>query len=63
MNFNYKLFNLLDMSEENNAIEIKENVIYYYYGNGTKFYTSNLSFAETRSTYYGSNEVYVEKLN
>jgi hypothetical protein len=50
------------MSEENNT-EVKENVIYYYFANNIKLYTSNLSFAQNRAIHYGSNDVYVEKVD
>lgn len=44
-------------------IETIDNVIYYYYDkNKTKFYTANSIFAEARASFYGTNDVYVEKV-
>lgn len=46
--------------------ESTENVvveIYYYYNDkNQRMYTSNPIFAESRAQYYGTNEVFVEKV-
>jgi hypothetical protein len=45
-------------STENVAVEI----YYYYNDKNQRLYTSNAIFAESRAQYYGTNEVFVEKV-
>lgn len=41
--------------------QTEENYLYYYIGNGKKYWTSNPDFARLRSIYYKTFDVYVEK--
>ena len=50
------------MSNENNTVNIEDNVIYFYYVNGEKFWTPNPTFAQSRSNTYGDGKVYVQKV-
>lgn len=43
--------------------EIKEVEMYYYISDGKHLWTSNLMFAEIRSSHYGSDNVYVETVS
>ncbi len=43
------------MSEDTKTVEM-----YAYFGNGQELWTSNPTFAEVRSKFYGTNKVYVE---
>jgi hypothetical protein len=42
--------------------EVKEVEMYFYIVNGSKLWTSNLVFAQLRASRYGTNDVYVEKI-
>jgi hypothetical protein len=42
---------------------IKEIEMYYYIVNGKQLWTSNELFAHIRANHYGSENVYIEKIN
>lgn len=44
-------------TEDNKTVEM-----YFYIAEGKELWTSNLSFANLRSQYYGSLDVYVENI-
>jgi len=51
------------MNEEIKEVkEVKEVEMYFYIVNGSKLWTSNLVFAQLRASRYGTNDVYVEKI-
>jgi hypothetical protein len=48
-----------ELTQEN---EPKVIEMYSYIANGKQLWTSNLSFAQIRADFYGTNVVYVEKV-
>lgn len=40
---------------------VDENLYYYLDDNGKKYHTSNFEFAQVRATFYGTENVYIEK--
>tara|TARA_R110000868_G_scaffold389637_1_gene658971 strand:- start:161 stop:319 length:159 start_codon:yes stop_codon:yes gene_type:complete len=42
---------------------IKEIEMYYYIVNGKQLWTSNELFAHIRANYYGTENVYIEKIS
>ena len=48
------------MKDEN--INNEQAEVYFYYGDGIRFCTTNYTFANARAVFYGTDNVYVEKI-
>jgi hypothetical protein len=48
---------------ENKTVTMEENVMYYYYVSGVKYWTPNPAFAGARAIFYDNGNVYVEKIS
>ena len=51
------------MNNENKTVTIEDNVMYYYYVSGVKYWTPSSVFAQSLAIFYGNENVYVEKIN
>ena len=50
------------MNEENKNVNNEQEELYFYYGEGVRFCTTNYTFAKARARFYGTEDVYVEKI-
>lgn len=51
------------MNNENKTVTTEDNVMYYYYVSGVKYWTPSSVFAQSRAMFYDDGNVYVEKIN
>jgi len=50
------------MENKNKTVTMEDNVMYYYYVSGVKYWTPSPAFAEARAMFYDDGNVYVEKI-